>query len=168
MMARAGIRLLPENRLILARIRQTNLPAGAILSRFDNRAESLRKTPRNKMSIWKLPAALIMVAMVTGCGPSDNPSADAASDQATTTNGAAPHNQAGSSDRNAPVLDTGTEASLQESLDRVRSSLPEDQRIEFDQSVKLIMDVEPQRLHGMTAEQVLAAGRQLHQRTNGG
>ncbi|ERS15335.1 DUF6694 family lipoprotein [Alloalcanivorax xenomutans] len=119
------------------------------------------------MSIWKLPAALIMVAMVTGCGPSDNPSADAASDQAT-TNDAAPHNQAGSSDRNAPVLDTGTEASLQESLDRVRSSLPEDQRIEFDQSVKLIMDVEPQRLHGMTAEQVLAAGRQLHQRTNGG
>ncbi|ARB44560.1 DUF6694 family lipoprotein [Alloalcanivorax xenomutans] len=119
------------------------------------------------MSIWKLPAALIMVAMVTGCGPSDDPSADAASDQAT-TNDAAPHNQAGSSDRDAPVLDTGTEASLQESLDRVRSSLPEGQRIEFDQSVKLIMDVEPQRLHGMTAEQVLAAGRQLHQRTNGG
>lgn len=168
MMARAGIRLLPENRLILARIRQTNLPAGAILNRFDNRAESLRKTPRNKMSIWKLPAALIMVAMVTGCGPSDNPSADAASDQAITTNDAATDNQAGSSGHNAPVLDIGTEESLQQSLGQVRSSLPEDQRIEFDQSVKLIMDVEPQRLHGMTAEQVLAAGRELHQRINGG
>ncbi|AFT68979.1 hypothetical protein B5T_00695 [Alloalcanivorax dieselolei B5] len=128
------------------------------------------------MSIWKLPAALIMVAMVTGCGPSDNPSADdsadAASDNAimnnATTNHAATDNQAGSSGRNAPVLDTGTEESLQQSLDRVRSSLPEDLRIEFDQSVKLIMDVEPQRLHGMTAEQVLAAGRELHQRTNGG
>lgn len=168
MMARAGIRLLPENRLILARIRQTNLPAGAILNRFDNRAESLRKTPRNKMSIWKLPAALIMVAMVTGCGPSDNPSADAASDQAITTNDAATDNQAGSSGHNAPVLDIGTEESLQQSLGQVRSSLPEDQRIEFDQSVKLIMDMEPQRLHGMTAEQVLAAGRELHQRINGG
>ncbi|MCU5784477.1 hypothetical protein MA04_03777 [Alcanivorax balearicus MACL04] len=120
------------------------------------------------MSIWKLPAALIMVAMVTGCGPSDNPSADAASDQAITTNDAATDNQAGSSGHNAPVLDIGTEESLQQSLGQVRSSLPEDQRIEFDQSVKLIMDVEPQRLHGMTAEQVLAAGRELHQRINGG
>ncbi|KAF0807786.1 hypothetical protein A6D6_00783 [Alcanivorax xiamenensis] len=118
------------------------------------------------MSIWKLPAAMIVVALVTGCGPSDNPSADASADVA--SDNAASADQAGSSGRSAPVLDTRTEVSLQESLGRVRSSLPEERRIEFDQSVKLIMDVAPQRLQGMTAEQVLAAGRELHQRINGG